>query len=113
MEIKFISYDGEFPNLCSGQLVLEINGKIERFGHKCMDFESWHEAQEKSLKPHPRFWRSGGRVRASSDYSNMWTESGPWELDADELPEEFKPYGQQLIDIFNENVPWGCCGGCI
>ena len=27
MKIKFVSYDGEYPTLCSGKLTLEINGK--------------------------------------------------------------------------------------
>lgn len=26
--IEFVSYDGKYPNLCSGQLVLKINGQV-------------------------------------------------------------------------------------
>lgn len=25
--IKFISYDGKYPNFCSGTLILEVDGK--------------------------------------------------------------------------------------
>lgn len=31
--IKFISYTGEYPNLCRGVLTLKIDGKILRFGY--------------------------------------------------------------------------------
>ena len=30
--VKFVSYTGEYPNLCSGTLTLEIKGKKYRFG---------------------------------------------------------------------------------
>ena len=42
--VKFISYDGKFPNLCSGQLVLEIDGVICYFGHKCGCY-NWEKFQ--------------------------------------------------------------------
>ena len=45
--VKFISYDGELPNLCSGILTLEIEGKTVTFGsNNCCDYD--------------RFWISGG-----------------------------------------------------
>ncbi len=33
MKIKFVSYDGKYPNLCSGTLVLEIDGEEESFSN--------------------------------------------------------------------------------
>ena len=30
--IKFISYDGTYPTLCSGKLTVEIDGKVVTFG---------------------------------------------------------------------------------
>jgi len=29
--VKFVSYNGHYPNLCSGNLVLEIDGENVRF----------------------------------------------------------------------------------
>lgn len=29
--VEFVSYDGAYPNLCSGQLVLKINGQAREF----------------------------------------------------------------------------------
>ena len=37
--VKFVSYDGRFPNLCSGSLVLEIDDKEYKFG----DNYQWNE----------------------------------------------------------------------
>ena len=31
--IKFIKYTGEAPNYCRGVLILEIDGKITKFGY--------------------------------------------------------------------------------
>ena len=30
--VKFVSYDGEYPNLCTGTLVLNIDGTDYSFG---------------------------------------------------------------------------------
>lgn len=35
-KIEFISYDGEYPNLCSGKLVIKVNGKRIRFPEYCL-----------------------------------------------------------------------------
>ena len=36
--VKFISYTGEYPNLCSGVLTLEIDGKEYKFGHNFLTY---------------------------------------------------------------------------
>lgn len=35
--VKFISYTGKYPNLCSGILTLEIDGRTIRFGNRYVD----------------------------------------------------------------------------
>lgn len=34
--VEFISYNGDFPNLCSGTLVLRIDGEEVTFPKHCM-----------------------------------------------------------------------------
>lgn len=34
--VKFVSYDGEYPNLCSGTLVLNVDGKDVTFPKYCL-----------------------------------------------------------------------------
>lgn len=106
-DVKFVSYTGRYPNLCSGVLTLEINGKEYKFGHNYMN-PNW-----KTEKNFPTFWHSGGSCGFSYDYSDEYTNYGEWEIDVDELPEELKPYAAEIDEVFNNNVPNGCCGGCL
>lgn len=92
--VEFISYDGAYPSLCSGTLVVRILGNIVKFGYG---------------EDNPPFWQSGGCI----DYTFLGVEVGAWKLDIGELADKYKPYAQELIKVFNENVEYGCCGGCI
>ena len=51
--VEFVSYDGDFPNLCSGTLVLRIDGEEVTFPKYCMRSggsvwfdDEWHEHVE-------------------------------------------------------------------
>lgn len=55
-DIEFVSYDGEYPCLCYGTLILKVNGKNMKFGDK---------------SKYPQFWSSGGNVSFDSE----WNES--------------------------------------
>ena len=94
--VKFVSYTGSFPNLCSGILTLEIDGVEVKFG------SSW-----KGEVDYPKFWVSGGGL--DSDYCAF---CGEWVIDARDLPEQYRKYAVEIDRVFNENVEWGCCGGC-
>jgi hypothetical protein len=98
--VKFISYSGKWPNLCSGVLVLEIKGKRYSFGYSA---------------DYPSFWVSGGCCGFSKDYEESYVENGPWELDSfpDKYPEEITNLLPEIMQVFNANVPHGCCGGCL
>lgn len=94
-EIKFVSYDGKYPNLCSGTLVLNVDG--EEYSWKyCLD--------------------SGGRIEHDENW-NMNIITGPWEVNFDYdnthhlnfTPEEIG----YITYLVNKNVEPGCCGGCI
>ena len=86
-----IDYDGEYPNLCSGHLIVYVNDTKYDFPDYCLS--------------------SGGCVCRDDDW-NMWAESGPWNI-CDwtvNFPEELK---EHTLDEINITIPWGCCGGCI
>ena len=95
--VKFISYDGKYPYLCMGTLVLEIDGIKHSFGNEGR---------------FPEFWESGGTCGFAGDWEANVT-AGEWIINADEIPEQFKKYVNEIDKIFNNNVPQGCCGGCI
>ena len=99
--VKFVSYDGKWPNLCSGKLVLEIDGEKISFGH--------HYFSEKDDSKYSSFWCSGGGINPNYE----GTYSGEWIIDVEKLPEQYRKYAKEIDRVFNENVDWGCCGGCI
>jgi hypothetical protein len=86
-----LTYDGEFPNLCSGTLTVYI-GK-----------DSW---------VFPKYaLRSGGNVWFDDDWSEH-VEDGEWSISEwpQGFPEEWK---KQVVDLVNSEIPHGCCGGCV
>jgi len=90
-ELKFISYNGEYPNLCSGELVMELDGKKITFASHSLC--------------------SGGNVSFDENWSEEVT-SGPWSIG--EFPKGFpKELEGKAEDLVNENVSLGCCGGCV
>jgi len=97
-EIEFIDYTGEWPALCMGMLTLKINGKVVTFGSGDCDYDY--------------FWATGGRVTFDEDGLEIVTR-GEWQLDKSRLPAELQDHGEELIQLFNEHVPQGCCGGCV
>ena len=115
MNIEFVSYDGEFPNLCSGVLILKIDGEEIQFGtHFFTDeYKEWKETGKvNGRRVFDKFWRSGGSVEFDDNW-NAEVESDEWQIDKEDLPDFLKPYSDEIARIFNENVDWGCCGGCI
>lgn len=101
--VKFVSYTGKYPNLCSGILTLEIDGREYRFGHSI-----YKEPQGQFA----RFWSSGGAVIANKDF-DFDVQTDEWVIDANDIPIQFREYVDEIDMVFNENVPYGCCGGCI
>ena len=89
MAIEFVSYNGEYPNLCSGTLVVKIDGV------------------EHSMK---YVLCSGGRTCWTGEEDEVIT--GDWELDLYDYP-ELQPYEQEITALVNANVRKGCCGGCL
>lgn len=96
-DIRFVSYIGEYPNLCQGILLLLINDKIVTFGDGCM---------------FPAFWESGGENIYDDEGHCTYTYKGSWLIDKSALPRKYRKYVHTIDKIFNDNVPKGCCGGC-
>ena len=99
-EIEFVSYNGEYPCLCYGTLTLKVNGRKMKFGIK---------------SKHPQFWSSGGNVSFDSEWAEHVTR-GEWKwscYEEDKLPADITNNKEYVMDLFNDNVQWGCCGGCI
>ena len=86
--VEFVSYDGAWPCYCSGEVILKIDGKEVSLG-ACLT--------------------SGGSV--SFDYGRMEEIfKGPWIVD---LPDGLEDYREEIEKCIDDNIPYGCCGGCI
>lgn len=86
--VEFVSYDGAYPCLCAGTLVIKVNGKEYSLQH-CLI--------------------SGGCI----NWKTEEVKKKQWEIDLEELPEELKEYASAIKETVNANIPYGCCGGCI
>ena len=86
-----IKYDGAFPNLCSGHLEVWVGDKYYDFGEDALS--------------------SGGGVSFDEDWNEkVW--SGEWDIE--EYPKDFPmEYKDDLLEVINKEIPWGCCGGCV
>lgn len=100
--VKFVSYRGEWRCLCSGNLVLNIDGKDYSFGY-CSD--------NNKTDFNCKFWMSGGEVTADEDW-NFTITKNPWVIIKEQIPEQFQKYYEEIEEEFNNNVEYGCCGGC-
>lgn len=87
-KVKFISYNGKYPCLCTGTLVLEIEGKRVELENILL---------------------SGGACFINN-YDNEIVEKGAWLVN---VPKEYRQHKKEITDLVNENVPFGCCGGCL
>lgn len=87
-----IEYDGKYPNLCSGKLVVYIGKEKWEFPKYCL--------------------LSGGNVYQDDDGYYV-TEEGEWYIN--KWPKEFLDddgLKMLVMDVINDEIPLGCCGGC-
>lgn len=85
--IEFIDIIEKPWALCGSHVVLKINDQEIEFDHilSTGGSVSWGERDE--------------------------IEIGPWGVG--NLPEYLEEYIEEITTIINDNVDWGCCGGCI
>lgn len=100
--VKFVSYSGAYPHLCGGVLVLNIDGEEVSFGNGHLNGRADYDS----------FWVSGGHCSLGWD-GECDVEENTWIINVDELPEKYQKYGKEIAEVFEDNVPWGCCGGCL
>lgn len=89
MNIK-IEYNGSYPNLCSGDLIVIVDETRRDFG-RCLC--------------------SGGNVWFDDD-CNEHIDSGAWSITEwpDKFPDDLK---SAVLEAVNNNIEHGCCGGCV
>jgi len=122
--VQFVSYNGHYPNLCSGELVLRIDGTVIKFAKyssdKCeiMKENGIIRAQKVigitpgKYQPGPGTYiklESGGSVSFDKDWSDTVTD-GPWRIDCSP---DLEPFREEIERLVNDNVDQGCCGGCV
>lgn len=87
--VEFVKYTGEWPCACYGELTVKIDGEEVTFASGCLT--------------------SGGSVWFDKDWDEH-VEEDPWSVS---LPDEYVKYTKEVEEVVNENIPWGCCGGCV
>ena len=86
-----VEYDGRYPNLCSGQLIVYLDDERWVFPKDCM--------------------QSGGSAGVDCE-GNEFCYFGVWSIE--DWPEGFpEAYKLHVLNEVNETVEQGCCGGCI
>ena len=90
--VEFVSYTGAYPNLCAGVLTLKIEGEVVKFP--------------------PFLLSSNGRVWFDEDWREH-VDKGTWSMRGWSFPKEYLPWLEEIEKVVNENVPQGCCGGCV
>ncbi len=114
-KFEFVEYTGRYPNLCSGRLFIRIDGKLVSFGDYCLGEKG--KTSDEGVPNYPEFWVSGGSCWIDKEGNEGGTEA-EWKMainewDKDKFPPEIKELLQEILELFNENVPWGCCNGCL
>ena len=110
--IEFVSYDGKYPTLCMGELVVNVYNSVDSF-EDVEDFSEGAESIEYKQNHLNSVLSSGGSCGFNGDYDDNYCHQGEWEINEYELPDELKPYKEEIKKLVNDNIPWGCCGGCL
>ena len=99
--VEFVDYTGDYPCLCSGEVTLRIDGQVVRF-------VKYKYESEESGKPYLSL-TSGGHCYFDDEWNDHVID-GPWGIDLDPRYVELE---DEILEVINSNIPWGCCGGCL
>jgi hypothetical protein len=98
VDLKFISYDGKYPNLCGGKLTIIVV------------YSDGTEYPVVFGSDYHRCLTSGGEY---GNEDGKWTfEFDDYNNEKDKFPEFTPMVIAYLEKIINDNIPQGCCGGC-
>ena len=86
-KIEFVEYTGKYPNLCNGELILKIDDEIVEID-KGFISGGWYDMDAEIIIKGP--WRF------IDTYENFTEEEM-----------------EHITKLMNDNIPQGCCGGCI
>lgn len=128
--IEFVSYEGKFPNLCEGLLVVRIDGRLYAFSPYSNEslyrsfwnrFNRTEALEDDSITKVSGFYlRSGGYIDWGEDGENPKIVKRKWIIDDKAMKLEngvrFILSGEQkseLEKVINQNIELGCCGGCV
>jgi len=90
-DVKFVSYDGKYPNLCSGTLVIRLGSREWKIHRLTSGGGVWFDKQ-----------------------GNEQVDEGDWSIEDQNFPEGFpESLKEKVLKVVNESVDHGCCGGCI
>lgn len=90
--------------------MLKIDGIEYCFGHEVGSYD--FKVNKYKDNNSDSFWHNSGCVLADENW-NFDVYQGEWEIDINEIPEQLRKYAIEIDKVFNNNVPFGCCGGCI
>ena len=87
--------------MCFGNVTLKIDGEV-------VEFCKYKSESRKTGKPY-LYLSSGGNAGFDDEWNDIVTQ-GPWQI---ELDPKYKELKDEILDVINDNIPWGCCGGCL
>lgn len=103
MTIKFVSYNGAYPCLCHGDLVVEVTGTIVG--------EGWTAQVTHERVTVPVILQSAGSWWFDEETGEVRIKRCPW-AGIQRLPSWLQPYEENILTDLNKKVEHGCCGGC-
>lgn len=99
------------------QIFVQENWLLKLTARKYLSvLQHLHFFTDGELADYPRFWCSGGSVSFDDDWNEEvigycdWEMSSPIEKD---YPPEIWKILPNILEVMNENVTGGCCGGCV
>lgn len=95
-KVEFLCYDGEYPNLCSGELQIVVGDDLWVFPTHSLSSSG-----------------STGFTKVKGN-SESWIKTGPWTIIR--WPEGFPGSDRLRREVekqVNAYIKQGCCGGCL